>query len=153
MKGVTLYHYKYAPHYRYKNHKYVLNVMTSKYTLKYDKNYEEVFTESLSSYKIRCTRHKLRDYLNNIINCFLFCFVLSDNIRETTNQNRPPWPGSTVITCMSHLTTGGPGKECRTNKLSPTGTRKKRPKRERGCQSVCPGSLPESFSLESILAE
>ena len=67
--------------------------------------------------------------------------------------NCPPWPGSTLITCMSHHTTGGPGKERGTNKLSPTGTRKKRPKGERGCQSVCPSSLPESSSLESILAE
>ena len=83
----------------------------------------------------------------------ILLFKKSDNIRETTNKNRLPWPGSRAITLMSHLTTGGPGEERGTNKLSPTGTRKKRPKGERGCQAVRTSSLPESFSLEFILAE
>ena len=42
-------------------------------------------------------------------------------IRGNIDWNCPPWPGKTVATCMSYLKTGGPVKECRTNKLPPTG--------------------------------
>ncbi|XP_059941093.1 UPF0547 protein C16orf87 homolog [Mesoplodon densirostris] len=49
--------------------------------------------------------------------------------------------------------TGGPGKECGTNKLLPTGRIRERSKGERRLKSICPANLPESFSLESILAE
>ena len=34
--------------------------------------------------------------------------------------NRPPWPGTIVTVCISCFTTGGPGKEHRTNKPPPT---------------------------------
>ena len=48
--------------------------------------------------------------------------VISGNIclpdaRGTTNQNCPPWSGMIVTTCMSYLTTGGPGKNHGTDKL------------------------------------
>ena len=54
---------------------------------------------------------------------------------------------------MSYPTTGGPGKERRTNKLPPSGRIQERSKEERSCQNICPTNLPESFSLESILVE
>ena len=79
--------------------------------------------------------------------------LFTDTVRGTTDQNHPPWPGMMVITCMSYLTTGGPGKERRTNKPPPTGRIRERSKEERRCQSICPTNLSESFSLESILAE
>ena len=44
-----------------------------------------------------------------------------DFVRGTTDGNRPPWPELIVTICMSYLTTGVPGKEHGTNKLSPTG--------------------------------
>ena len=49
--------------------------------------------------------------------------------------------------------TGGPGKEHGTNEPRPTRIIKERSKGERKCQSVCSTNLPESFSLESVLAE
>nr|XP_058901661.1 UPF0547 protein C16orf87 homolog isoform X1 [Kogia breviceps] len=49
--------------------------------------------------------------------------------------------------------TGGPDKERGNNKLPPTGRIRGKSKGERRLQSICPGKLPESFSLESILAE
>ena len=75
------------------------------------------------------------------------------NVRGTTDPNRPPWPGTRATTCMSYLTTGGPGKELGTNKLPPTRRIQERSKGERRCQFICPTNLPESFSLESFLAE
>ena len=30
------------------------------------------------------------------------------HVRGNTDPNSPPWPGSTVTTCMSDFTTGGP---------------------------------------------
>ena len=54
---------------------------------------------------------------------------------------------------MSHITTGGLGKECRTNNLTLSRRLWERSKRERRWQSICPTNLPESFSLESILSE
>ena len=70
----------------------------------------------------------------------------------TTDWYRPPWPGPVVAIWLSYLTTGGPGKECRTNKLPPTRIQE-RSKRERRRLSICPTNLLESSSLESILAE
>ena len=46
-----------------------------------------------------------------------------------------------------------PVKECRTNKLPLTGRIQERSKGERRLQPICPTKLPESFSLESILAD
>ena len=63
-----------------------------------------------------------------------------------------PWPDKIIVTCMSYLTIGGPGKECRTNKPLPIGRIPERSKAERS-QSVSPTNLPESFSLESIFTE
>ena len=40
---------------------------------------------------------------------------------RTADQNCPHWPDRIVTTCMSYLTTGGPGKECGTNKLLASG--------------------------------
>ena len=48
---------------------------------------------------------------------------------------------------------GGPGKEHSTNKLPPSERIQERSKGERTCQFICPTNLPESSSLESILAE
>ena len=41
-------------------------------------------------------------------------------VRGTTDQNGPPWPDKMIVTCMNYLATGGPNKECRTNKLPST---------------------------------
>ena len=75
------------------------------------------------------------------------------SFRGITDQNCRPWPDPIVTTCMSYLTTGSPGKERGTHKLPPTGRIWERSKGERRRQSICPTNLPESFSLESILAE
>ena len=72
-------------------------------------------------------------------------------VKGTADQNCPPWPDRIVTTCMSYLTTGGPGKECRTNKLPASGGIQERSKGERRHRSMCPTDLPES-SLGSILA-
>ena len=37
-------------------------------------------------------------------------------VRRTTDLNPPPWPDTTVTICMSCFTTGGPGREHRTDK-------------------------------------
>ena len=74
-------------------------------------------------------------------------------VRGTTDWNHLPWPGKIVTSCMSYLTAGGPDKEHRTNKLPPTGKIQERSKGERRLQSIHPTNLPESSSLESILAE
>ena len=62
--------------------------------------------------------------------------VLEPDIRGNTEQNRLPWPG-TIITicmiCMSYLTTGAPGKKCRTGKLIPTKRIQEIAKGERRC--------------------
>ena len=73
-------------------------------------------------------------------------------IRGATDKSCLPGLDTTLTTCMSYLTTGGPGKEPRTNKLPPTRKNQERSK-ERRCQSICPANLPESFSLESILTK
>ena len=74
-------------------------------------------------------------------------------VREPTDLNHQPWPGMRVTTCMSYLTTGGPGKEHRNNKMPTTGIIQGRPNGERRHQSIGPTNLPESSSLESILTE
>lgn len=62
--------------------------------------------------------------------------VLEPDVRGNTDKNRLPWPG-TVITirmiCMSYLTTGAPGKKCRTGKLIPTKRIQEISKGERRC--------------------
>ena len=58
-------------------------------------------------------------------------------VRGTTDQNHLPWPGTTVISCMSYLTTGSSGKEHGTNKLPPTGRIWERSKEERRYQFIC----------------
>ena len=47
--------------------------------------------------------------------------ILGVTVRGTPDQNHPLWLGLRITTCMSYLTTGGPGKELGTNKLPPTG--------------------------------
>ena len=74
-------------------------------------------------------------------------------VRGTTDWNCPSWPGTIVTTYMSYLTTGGPGKEHGTNKLLPTRKFWERSKGERRCQATCLTNFPDSFLLESILAE
>ena len=74
-------------------------------------------------------------------------------VRGTIDRNHPPWPDTIVTPCRSYLTTGGPGKEHGTNKLPPTRRIWERSKGERKHQSICPTNLPESLSLECILAE
>ena len=75
------------------------------------------------------------------------CVSFSQTVRGTTDPNRPAWPSTTVTTCMSYLTIGGP------YKLPPTRRIQESSKRERRLQSIRPTNLPESFSLEPILAE
>ena len=75
------------------------------------------------------------------------CVSFSQTVRGTTDPNRPAWPSTTVTACMSYLTIGGP------YKLPPTRRIQESSKRERRLQSIWPTNLPESFSLESILAE
>ena len=75
------------------------------------------------------------------------------NVQGTGDRNRPPWPDTMVSTYISYLITGGPGKKCRTNKLPPIRRIWERSKRVRRHQSIYPTNLPESFLLESILAE
>ena len=58
-------------------------------------------------------------------------------VRGTTDQNYLPWSGTTVITCISYLTTGSSGKECGTNKLPPTGRIWERSKEQRRYQFIC----------------
>ena len=58
-----------------------------------------------------------------------------------------------IVTCMNCLATGGPSKECRTNKLPPTRRIQERSKGERRCQSKCPTNLLESFLPESVLTK
>ena len=72
-------------------------------------------------------------------------------MRGTTVQNHPPAPGIVVTTFMSHLTTGGPGKKRRADKLPPTGRIQKGQKETP--DTAYPSSLPGPFSLESVLAE
>ena len=52
-------------------------------------------------------------------------------VRGNTDQNHLPWPDKTVAICLSYLTKGGHGKECRTNKLPPTRRVLERSKGER----------------------
>ena len=56
---------------------------------------------------------------------------------ESTDQNCPLWPDPIITTCMSYLTIGGPGKECRTNKLPPTRRIRERSKGDRRHQYIC----------------
>ena len=73
--------------------------------------------------------------------------------RGTADRNCLPWPDPTATTCKSNLTVGGPGKELGANKLPPTRIIQKRSKGKRRCQPVSLTNVPESSSLESILAE
>ena len=77
----------------------------------------------------------------------------TEPVKGTTDRNHLPWPGKRVTTCMSSLPTGGPGKECRTHKLLPTGRTQERSKGEKQHQSLCLTNLPNSFWLESIFPE
>ena len=72
-----------------------------------------------------------------------FAQLLGKTVTETSH------PGQVTI-CMSHFTTGGPGKEHGTHKSLPTGRIGKGRKR-RGRAS--PRVLPESSLLESMSAE
>ena len=82
-----------------------------------------------------------------------YCIYLNQNARGTTDSNHLPWPDVTGTTCMSYLTTGGPGKAHRTHRLPPTRRIRENSKGEKRCQSICPANLRESLSLESILTE
>ena len=48
-------------------------------------------------------------------------------------HNHPPWPGTLVTTCMSCLTTGGPGKKHGTKKPPPTRRVQERSKGDSMC--------------------
>ena len=74
-------------------------------------------------------------------------------VRGTTDWNPPLWPGKIVTTCMSYLTTGGPGKECRTNKLLPTGRIQERSKRGDASPYVPPTSQNSSHWNPSWLSD
>ena len=65
--------------------------------------------------------------------CFKLPGTFPGNVRGATDQNHVPWPDTIVTTCMSYLTTGGPCKELRNNKLPPTGRIQERSKGERRC--------------------
>ena len=75
------------------------------------------------------------------------------SVRGTTDWNRLCWAGTIINTCVSYLTTGRPGKECRTNKLPPTGRIQERSEEERETPVHVSCQPPESFSLAFILAE
>ena len=79
----------------------------------------------------------------------LFLVVLGD----PADWHHPSWPGKMVTTYMSYFTTGVPGEELGTNKLPRTGRIQDRSKGERRLQSICSNNLPESSSLQSILAK
>ena len=72
---------------------------------------------------------------------------------EGKHWNSPPFPGKTVATYMSFLTTRSPGKGLETNKFPTTRRIWERSKWERRYLSLCPVNLPESFSLESFFVE
>ena len=72
---------------------------------------------------------------------------------ETQTETARPGQVKTVTICMNYFTTGDPGKGHGTNKPPPTRRIRERSKGERRRQCTCPTSLPESSSLESILAE
>ena len=78
-------------------------------------------------------------------------FYQTSHIVMLGETHCPPWPGTIVTICISCFTTGGRGKEHRTNKPPPTGRVWERSKWD----TTCPMSdhLPESFSLAFILAE
>ena len=74
-------------------------------------------------------------------------FLLQYKILESDNQlfycqgkhtdwSRPPWPGTLVTICMSCFTTGGPGKEHRTNTPPPTGRVRERSKGDTTCPNT-----------------
>ena len=85
--------------------------------------------------------------------CWKAAQHLQSSVRETTDRNHSPWPGTTVTICTSYFMTGDPGKEHGANKPPPTGRIRERSKGERRRQSLCPTNLSESSWLESILAE
>ena len=60
--------------------------------------------------------------------------ILDPDVTRNTDQNHLPWPGTIVTICISYLTTGDPGKNCRTNKLIPTKRIQEILKKERRCQ-------------------
>ena len=74
-------------------------------------------------------------------------------VSGNTDWNCPPWWGTIVTICMSYFRAGDPGKKHRINKPPPTRRIWERSKGDRRSQSICPTNLPESSSLESILAE
>ena len=74
-------------------------------------------------------------------------FLLQYKILESDNQlfycqgkhtdwSLPPWPGTLVTICMSCFTTGGPGKEHRTNTPPPTGRVRERSKGDTTCPNT-----------------
>ena len=66
-------------------------------------------------------------------------------LAETHWLKPPTWPGTIVTICVSYSITGGPGREQATT----NGRIWERPKWD----TTCPTTLPDSSSLESILAE
>ena len=60
--------------------------------------------------------------------------ILDPDVTRNTDQNHLPWPGTIATICISYLTTGDPGKNCRTNKLIPTKRIQEILKEERRCQ-------------------
>ena len=59
------------------------------------------------------------------------------SVRESTlTETAHPWPGTIVIVRMSCFTTGGPGKEHRTNKPPPTGRVQERSKGDTTCPTT-----------------
>ena len=70
--------------------------------------------------------------------------MLCNSIVKGTTDLKPPALARTNSNHLHELSkTGGPGKECGVNKLSPTRRIQERSKGER-CQSVCPSDLPDS---------
>ena len=67
-------------------------------------------------------------------------------IRGATDKSCLPGLDTTLTTCMSYLTTGGPGKEPRTNKLPPT--RKIREKSKGETLVHMSYQFPRIFSLD-----
>ena len=81
--------------------------------------------------------------------------ALNSTVR-TIDGKRLPWPDLIVTICMSYLTTGGPAVLVRNMKLTSYHQPEEfgQGQKERGDSSPnVPINLPESFSLEFVLAE
>ena len=64
-----------------------------------------------------------------------------------TDWYHPPWPGTIVTICMCCFTTGGPGKEHRTNKPPPTGRVQDRSKGDITCPTTSQNPFLQHPSL------